>query len=87
VFLKEGEYPWQMYMPDLNSAEDEARKSSLFVKDVRLIPREPETLKGVRHVVMANEKFHILASRKDFEAKIAAATKSPTYRFFTDHSG
>ena len=80
VFLKDGEYPWEMRMPDLSYAENEARKSSLYVKDVQLIPREPETLKGVRHVVLANEKFHVLASRKDWEVKVAAAVKSPAYQ-------
>ena len=56
VFLKDGEYPWEMRMPDLSYAENEARKSSLYVKDVQLIPREPETLRGVRQIVLAKEK-------------------------------
>ena len=87
VFLKEGESPpWQTYMPDLDYAEDEARKSSLIVKDVRLIPREAETLRGVRHVVVANEKFHILASRKEYEAKLAGVMGRPTYQALLSES-
>jgi hypothetical protein len=74
VFLKEGEYPWQMHMSDLSYAENEALKSSLVVKDVELIPREPETLKGVRQIVLANEKNRILANRKSLEASYARAS-------------
>lgn len=86
VFLKEGEYPWQMYMPDLTCAENEALKSSLYVKNVQLVPREPETLKGVRQIVFAKEKFHVLANRKDFEAKVAAAVRNPNYQSLLSES-
>ena len=87
VFLKEDEAaPWQMYMPDLSYAENEALKSSLYVKSVQLIPREPETLKGVRHVVLANEKFHILASRKSVEAVYARASGDSRYSQYLSES-
>jgi hypothetical protein len=72
VFLKDGEYPWQMLM-DWNyiqtHVQTETLKSNLFVKSVQLIPREPETLKGVRYIAFANEKFHVLANRKEAQAK------------------
>ena len=75
IFLKDGDfYPWQLLMSDLSYAEDEALKSNLIVKEVDLIPREPETLKGVRQIVMANEKFHVLANRKSLEAIYARAS-------------
>jgi hypothetical protein len=86
VFLKDGEYPWQMYMPDLDYAENEALKSSLYVKSVQLIPREPESLKGVRQIVLANEKNRVLAIRKEFQAKIAAANRSPEYQSLLSES-
>lgn len=68
VFLKEGEYPWQMLM-DMNYIQNEAAKSALRVVDAQLIHREPETLKGVRYIAFANEKFHVLANRKEAQAK------------------
>jgi hypothetical protein len=86
VFLKDGEYPWQMHMSDLSYARSEALKSPLYVKSVQLIPREPETLRGVRHVVLANEKFHILASRKEYEATLAKAMGRPTYQALLSES-
>lgn len=79
IFLKDNDYPWQMLM-DWNYIQNEARKSGLRVASVQLIPREPETLKGVRHVVLANEKNQILANRKAREAQIAAATGRPDYQ-------
>jgi hypothetical protein len=79
VFLKEGEYPWQMLMNDWSYVENEMVKSNLFVKDVELIPREPETLKGVRQIVLANEKNRILASRKSLEASYARASGDSRY--------
>ncbi|MEI6397089.1 MAG: hypothetical protein WCO48_03415, partial [Candidatus Taylorbacteria bacterium] len=45
VFLKGTEYPWEMRM-DWNYVLNETTKSALRVTDVKLIPREPETLKG-----------------------------------------
>jgi hypothetical protein len=79
IFLKENDYPWQMLM-DWNYIQNEALKSSLRVARVQLISREPETLKGVRHIVLANEKNRVLASRKDFQAKVAAATGRSDYQ-------
>ena len=72
VFLKTGEYPWQMRM-DWDYVMNEARKSSLIVTDVRLIPREPETLRGVRHIARGHEKFAMLANRKAIAARFANA--------------
>lgn len=63
IFLKTEERPWQLDLDDWESILREARQSRLRVTDVRLIPREPETLKGVRSVTLANEKYRILASR------------------------
>lgn len=71
VFVKESEHSWQMLM-EWEYVLAEARKSNLQVANVKLIPREPETLKGVRHVVLANEKFHVLANRKSDAATHAS---------------
>lgn len=62
VFLKEAEMPWQMSY-GWEYFVNEASKSQLVVTDVTLIPREPETLGGVRYIAIANEKFHKLANR------------------------
>jgi len=70
VFLKENEYPWQMLM-DWEYILNQTHKSELKVVKAKLIPREPDTLKGVRHIVLANEKYHILANRKSVEASYA----------------
>ena len=78
IFLKEGSYPWQMLM-DMNYIQNEAAKSSLRVIDAQLIPREPETLKGVRYIALANEKFHVLANRKSLEATYARASGDRRY--------
>ncbi len=75
VFLKDGEYPWQMRMTDWTYVLAEARKSVLSVTDVRLIPREPESLRGVRLIALANEKFHVLSDRKAVAAKYASGTQ------------
>ena len=70
VFLKERETPWQMeYNWDFILAE--AAKSQLLVKSVILIPREPETLRGVRQIAIANEKFHRLSNRAMLAANSA----------------
>ena len=63
VFLKGNDYPWQMFM-DWANVMNETRKSSLTVTNVQVIPREPESLRGVRQVTLANEKFRLLGSRK-----------------------
>ena len=60
IFLKEGQIPWQISY-DWDYALKEAKKSPLVVTDVTLIPREPETLKGVRQIVIENEKNRRLA--------------------------
>jgi hypothetical protein len=78
VFLKEGEYPYQMF-GDWNYVHNEALKSSLRVTGVQLIPREPDTLKGVRYIVMANEKNKVLANRKSLEAGYARASGHRNY--------
>lgn len=78
VFLKEGSYPWQMLM-DMNYIQNEAAKSHLRVIDAQLIPREQETLKGVRQIVLANEKNQVLANRKSLEAIYARASGDRRY--------
>ena len=62
IFLKEGEVAWQMGI-GCDYFVAAAAKSQLFVAQVKLIPREPETLRGVRQIAIANEKFHKLANR------------------------
>ena len=74
VFLKEGEMPWQIgYGWDYFLAE--AAKSQLIVTTVKLIPREPETLRGVRQIAIANEKFHKLANRAMMAANSAQGSR------------
>lgn len=77
VFLKQDYYPYQMF-GDWNYILAEARKSNLIVTDVKLIPREPETLKGLRQVVFANEKFRVLANRKQAQASYALGNTRTT---------
>jgi hypothetical protein len=89
VFLKDGEYPWQMSM-DWNyiqaCIQTETLKSNLFVKNVLLIPREPETLKGVRQIALANEKNRVLANRKSLQATHARASGDSRYYQFCSES-
>lgn len=68
VFLKEGEYPWQMRMNDWSYVLSEAQKSTFTVTDVTLIPRDPESLRGVRQFTLAHEKFRVLSNRKNAAA-------------------
>jgi hypothetical protein len=70
VFLKDGEIPWQIQM-NWDYVVAETAKSQLVVTEVKLIPREPETLRGVRQVAIANEKFKRLSDRKLFAANSA----------------
>ena len=62
VFLKENEMPWEMLM-DWDYILAVAAKSPLVVTDVRLIPRDPKSLRGVRQVALANEKYSRLRNR------------------------
>ena len=71
VFLKGTEYPWEMRM-DWNYVLNETTKSALRVTDVKLIPREPETLKGVRQFAITKEKYRVLANRKSFVANFSS---------------
>lgn len=77
IFLKDGEYPWQMLMDDYVLRE--AEKSSLLVKSATLIPRSPESLKGVRQIAIANERNRILANRKSLEASYVRASGGSRY--------
>lgn len=70
IFVKEDEAPWMMAY-GWNCLLAEAAKSPLIVKDVTVIPREPETLKGVRQIAIAHEKYHMLANRKVAAANTA----------------
>jgi len=72
VFLKHNDIPWQMFM-DWDYILKEALKSSLTVTNATLIPREPDTLKGVRRIALANEKFRVLANRKTALANFSEA--------------
>jgi hypothetical protein len=62
IFLKEGEKPWQMNV-SWDYLLQEAAKTQLFIDYFRVIPREPETLHGVRQIALSNEKYHVLAER------------------------
>jgi hypothetical protein len=70
IFLKEGEIPWQMQF-GWDYFITEAAKSPLIVANVEVIPREPETLRGVKQIALSNEKFHRLANRKQVAANAA----------------
>lgn len=62
IFLLERENPWQM-----NVSWDylcvEAGKTNVVVDFFRVIPREPETLRGVRQIAVNREKWHVFAER------------------------
>ena len=62
IFLRERENPWQMNY-DWDFSRAEAAKTSISVEIFRVIPREPETLRGVRHIAVNREKWHIFAER------------------------
>jgi len=62
LFIKEGEIPWHSLV-DWNAILASASHSSLTVVRVRLIPREPETLRGVKQVALQHEKYRRLANR------------------------
>src|ERR1700719_1989208 len=62
IFLKEGEKPWEMKI-SWEYLLQEAAKTGLSIEYFRVIPREPETLHGVRLVALTNEKYHVLAER------------------------
>lgn len=74
IFLQERENPWQM-----NHGWDyfctEAGKTSISIDYLRVIPREPETLHGVRYVAVSNEKWHVFAERS---ANAALSAAGPT---------
>lgn len=70
VFIKEGELPWEMQI-GWDYFVKEAAKSSLVVTAVKVIPREPETMRGVREIALANEKFRRLANRRLIAANAA----------------
>ncbi|MEY2499283.1 MAG: hypothetical protein QOD12_2839 [Verrucomicrobiota bacterium] len=74
IFLKEGEMPWELLM-NWDYVVAAAAKSNLVVRDVTLIPREPETLRGVREIAISNEKFHELAHRKRTAANSAYGSR------------
>jgi len=62
IFLQERENPWQMNY----GWEDfcgEAGKTTISIDFFRVIPREPETLHGVRYIAVSKEKWHVFAER------------------------
>lgn len=62
VFLLERENPAQMSI-GWEYMLEEAAKTQLSINFFRVIPREPETLHGIRRIAVSNEKHHILAER------------------------
>lgn len=74
IFLKEGEIPWELSV-SWDYALKEARKSALVVTAVTLIPREPETLKGVRQIVVSTEKNRRLAINAKHAAESAYGSR------------
>lgn len=74
VFLKENEAPlemnlgWQVFL-------NEAAKFQKRVIEVQVIPRNPETLRGVRQIALNNEKNRRLANSKLMAANAAFGAK------------
>lgn len=56
VFLREQENPWQMRF-GWTFLLEEAAKSRQTITFFRVIPREPETLRGVRQIAINQEKW------------------------------
>jgi hypothetical protein len=79
IFLKGSEIPWQVIYWDWASVLAEARKSALRVTQAKLIPREPESLRGVRQIAVANEKFRTLAERKQTMATFSMGERRDRY--------
>ena len=62
IFLLERENPWQMNISwDYFCAE--AGKTNISIDYFRVIPREPETLRGVRYIARGREKWHVFAEK------------------------
>jgi hypothetical protein len=74
VFLKEDEIPWQMEY-GWEYFTKEASKSQLVVTKVQVIPRDPDSLRGVKHIALANEKNRRLANRALKAADAAFGTR------------
>lgn len=70
VFMKENEAPAEMQF-GWEHFTKEAAKSQLIVINVKVIPREPETLRGVREIALATEKNTRLAERNFMAANSA----------------
>jgi hypothetical protein len=67
VFLRDNEIDGQ-FGKDFTFLLNAAFRESVYVKSVTLIPRPPESLKGVRQIAIDREVFHILANRKIAES-------------------
>ncbi len=74
IFIQEGENPWQ-FRGVWNDLLAEAAKTHTSINFFRVLPREPETLHGVRCVAVSNEKWHVFAERS---AHAALSASSPT---------
>lgn len=74
IFLLERENPWQMNVSwDYICAE--AAKTNLSLTYFRVIPREPETLRGVRQIAVNREKMHVFAERTANAALSASGSR------------
>jgi hypothetical protein len=60
IFVKEADRSAQALLSEWNSLLAEARKSSLKIESADLIPRPPETLRGIRRIAVANAKKSVL---------------------------
>lgn len=73
IYLQERENPWQMdYGWDFFWSE--AGKTHISINAFTVIPREPETLHGVRQVAMNREKWHVFAERSQNAAMLSYGT-------------
>jgi hypothetical protein len=69
VFLKETEDSSLVVREEWSEVLKEAGKSKQSIASVQLIPRSPETLRGVKRVNLANDRRTILTESHDFAAE------------------
>lgn len=76
IFLQERDNPWQIRV-SWNYLLEEAAKTRTSINFFRVIPREPETLHGVRQVTLGREKYHLMAERtKNAAVHFSGTSKS-----------
>jgi hypothetical protein len=79
VFVKETEDSSLVVREEWSQVLKEAGKSKRSIDAVQLIPRPPETLRGVKRVLLANDRRTLLTESQDFatEAEGGPAIDAP----------